>query len=60
MSIDPQPPQPPAAPRATGREPVRQIDSATLLGPRGEVHIAHAQQLYRLRITAQGKLILTK
>lgn len=40
--------------------PARQIDSATLLGPRGELFIVHQRQLYRLRITAQGKLILTK
>jgi hemin uptake protein HemP len=40
--------------------PVRQVDSASLLGPRGELFIVHQQQLYRLRITAQGKLILTK
>ena len=57
--------QPPSAPAATpalvpaGR-PARQIDSATLLGPRGEVFIVHHEQVYRLRVTAQGKLILTK
>lgn len=39
---------------------VRQIDSATLLGPQGEVFIVHQQQVYRLRITSLGKLILTK
>lgn len=38
----------------------RQIDSATLLGPRGEVFIRHHDQVYRLRVTSQGKLILTK
>ena len=40
--------------------PQSQIDSATLLGPKGEVFIVHQQQVYRLRVTAQGKLILTK
>lgn len=39
---------------------VRHVDSATLLGPKGEVFIVHQQQVYRLRVTAQGKLILTK
>ena len=38
----------------------RRIDSAALLGPRGEVFIVHHEQVYRLRVTSQGKLILTK
>ena len=38
----------------------RSIDSATLLGPGGELFIHHQQQVYRLRLTSQGKLILTK
>ena len=45
-------PSPAAAPRT--------VDSQALLGPRGEVWIAHQGQLYRLRVTSQGKLILTK
>jgi len=48
----------PQAPRAV--EPPRRIDSAALLGPGGEVHIVHQQQVYRLRVTSLGKLILTK
>jgi hemin uptake protein HemP len=65
--LDDLPPQPPARPSAT--RPVRaaapaagdrRIDSATLLGPDGELFIDHQQQVYRLRITSQGKLILTK
>ncbi|MFA7293747.1 MAG: hemin uptake protein HemP, partial [Rhodocyclaceae bacterium] len=36
------------------------IDSATLLGARGEVEISHSGEIYRLRRTRQGKLILTK
>ncbi|WP_457421542.1 hemin uptake protein HemP [Roseateles sp. P5_E7] len=40
--------------------PVRRVDSATLLGPQGEVFIVHQQQVYRLRVTSLGKLILTK
>lgn len=62
MLTDSRPPQPaarpPAAPPGVGQ--ARQIDSATLLGPRGEVFIVHHEQVYRLRVTAQGKLILTK
>jgi hemin uptake protein HemP len=38
----------------------RSVDSATLLGPGGELLIHHQQQVYRLRLTSQGKLILTK
>ena len=45
---------------APGPSSGRQIDSATLLGPHGEVFIRHHGQIYRLRVTAQGKLILTK
>lgn len=46
-----------AAPAVAGD---RRIDSATLLGPGGELFIDHHQQVYRLRLTSQGKLILTK
>ncbi len=52
--------KPPPGALPPGVAPVRHVDSATLLGPRGEVFIVHQQQLYRLRVTAQGKLILTK
>lgn len=60
MLADVHPPQPLKPAPARHQEPARQIDSATLLGPRGEVYITHQQQLYRLRITSLGKLILTK
>ncbi|KQV89201.1 hemin uptake protein HemP [Pelomonas sp. Root1237] len=62
MLTDSYPPKPAAQPEAVilGRGQARQIDSATLLGPMGEVFIVHQQQVYRLRITSQGKLILTK
>lgn len=36
------------------------VDSKTLLQGRQEVMIAHEGQHYRLRVTALGKLILTK
>jgi hemin uptake protein HemP len=45
---------------ALGAGQPRRIDSAALLGGRGEVLIVHHHQVYRLRVTAQGKLILTK
>jgi hemin uptake protein HemP len=49
---------PAGAPSADrGRQP---IDSRTLLAGRTEVRIAHRGELYRLRQTALGKLILTK
>ena len=57
MPAEFQPPKPPAA-QATGQ--ARRVDSSSLLGPRGEVLIHHRDQVYRLRVTAQGKLILTK
>lgn len=34
--------------------------SQALLGGAAEVHIRHGAALYRLRLTRQGKLILTK
>lgn len=63
MLADPHPPKPPVLPatvNAQGVDTTRRIDSTALLGSRGEVHILHNEQIYRLRITAQGKLILTK
>lgn len=51
-----------AQPRVPETRPVRlrEIDSAALLGPGRQVEILHRDQRYRLRETAQGKLILTK
>jgi hemin uptake protein HemP len=40
--------------------PLRRIDSQALLGAAQEIEIVHAGQVYRLRRTALGKLILTK
>lgn len=45
------PPESPARPR---------LKSTDLLGNANEVEIRHGEALYRLRLTAQGKLILTK
>lgn len=58
-TASPPPPGPPRSPPAA-RPAERRIDSATLLGPGRELLIEHRQQVYRLRLTAQGKLILTK
>ncbi len=38
----------------------RRIDSATLFGDLNEIEIEHGPAVYRLRLTALGKLILTK
>lgn len=60
MRTEAQPPIPDSEmPRATAEAP-RSLDSATLLGTKGEVEITHRDQIYRLRKTRQGKLILTK
>lgn len=40
--------------------PRRRVNSQTLLGNEREVEIEHSGQLYRLRLTSLGKLILTK
>jgi hemin uptake protein HemP len=39
--------------------PVRRISSVELLGPGGELIIQHDGREYRLRLTQNGKLILT-
>jgi hemin uptake protein HemP len=38
----------------------RRYDSQDLFGPAVEIEIEHQQQVYRLRRTSLGKLILTK
>jgi hemin uptake protein HemP len=38
---------------------VPRLDAADLLGPAREVEIVHNGRVYRLRLTASGKLILT-
>ncbi len=45
---------------AAGEGPRRRWHSHELLGDAAEVEIEHDAQLYRLRRTALGKLILTK
>ena len=41
-------------------QPLRRIDSAVLLAGAREIEIQHRGELYRLRCTSKGKLILTK
>ncbi|MCV2349356.1 hemin uptake protein HemP [Paucibacter sp. Y2R2-4] len=45
---------------AAALQPRKQISSRSLLEDQREVEIEHAGQIYRLRVTALGKLILTK
>jgi len=48
-----------AQPETTGPGPLV-VDSVTLMGGRRELVIRHGDDLYRLRLTASNKLILTK
>ncbi|MBB2484279.1 hemin uptake protein HemP [Mitsuaria sp. WAJ17] len=57
FSIPASSPQPPSS--ACGPAP-RRLHSRDLLGQDRELEIEHAGQLYRLRLTQLGKLILTK
>jgi hemin uptake protein HemP len=50
----------PGVPNTPPCTPLRRIDSKTLLGTAQEVEINHLGQIYRLRRTTLGKLILTK
>jgi len=56
----PSPPRAGPGPAAEGAAPVRRIHSRELLGAAAELEIEHAGQIYRLRRTSLGKLILTK
>lgn len=47
-----------ATPPAAGE--LKRLKSEELIGPAREILIRHAGSDYRLRITRQGKLILTK
>ncbi len=51
--------RPPADPAEPLFEP-RRWCSSELLGSRQEIEIEHGASVYRLRLTSQGKLILTK
>ncbi len=54
-----QSPAPGIASPATVRHPPPRIPSAALFGGQREVLIEHGEREYRLRITLNGKLILT-
>ncbi|MCQ4189577.1 hemin uptake protein HemP [Methylocystis suflitae] len=45
---------------SNGDQARAEIDARALLGERREVTIIHAGERYRLRVTANNKLILTK
>ena len=45
---------------ALGADRGHRLDSGTLFAGSSEVVIAHGPELYRLRLTRQNKLILTK
>ena len=49
----------PACTAGTGRMP-RTVDSQTLLQDQSTLFIRHQGEVYRLQLTRQGKLILTK
>lgn len=55
-------PPAPRVPQPAAREglPMPRWDSRTLLGAQREALIEHRGEHYRLRLTAAGKLILTK
>lgn len=52
--------QPPPTPPARGRGGARVLRSEDLLQGAREVWIEHGSEMYRLRVTAGGKLYLTK
>jgi hemin uptake protein HemP len=49
-----------ARPPASAGPAPRRYESLALLGAAREAHVLHAGQIYRLRQTLSGKLILTK
>jgi hemin uptake protein HemP len=51
--------QPPGTQQAGGEQAMRRLSSAALLQGQRQVVIEHGGREYRLRLTAQGKLILT-
>lgn len=57
---DPSPAQEPLPPTSSNSEGRLIYKSSDLLKDRREIFIEHGRDLYRLRITSQGRLILTK
>lgn len=57
--MDQQPHPLPAPKHPSSEAEVQRISSVSLLGPRQELVIVHNGRDYRLRLTQNGKLILT-
>ena len=53
-------PSSPSDPQTDRPTLVKEVDVASLVGSGREVVLIHRGERYRLRITANGKLILTK
>lgn len=53
-------PQPQAYHAEGAEAPAQRLSSHSLLGSQRQVEIVHGDAVYRLRLTALGKLILTK
>lgn len=51
---------PPSAVKGEKATSLREIDVASLIGTEREIVLLHRGERYRLRVTANGKLILTK
>jgi hemin uptake protein HemP len=49
----------PCAAGSGARPPARRVDSRELMREASELIIVHGQREYRLRVTSNGKLILT-
>lgn len=45
---------------ASPKPSLREVDSSELLCGESELHIRHGDELYRLKLTRNGKLILQK
>jgi hemin uptake protein HemP len=58
--MEPSPPVPPAQSERTVSIAADTVDSAALIGTARELLIRHGDATYRLRITSQNKMILTK
>lgn len=60
MDTDRDPRRPAPGPGEPAEPTAPRLDSAALLDGRAEIEIAHEGEVYRLRRTRAGKLILTK
>jgi hemin uptake protein HemP len=59
MQSEPPRTEKPPPPHSGDSRDVYRVSSTELLGPRGEIVIEHRGREYRLRVTQNGKLILT-